>query len=117
LVVDDDAAVLRATRRLLVRLGREVLTAASGEEALNVLSTAHATVGSVVLDLNMPGLDGWAVLGELRRLWPALWVVVASGYDVAQLQSEGRAVVPDGWVQKPFDAEELGRLLEPPRRS
>jgi CheY-like chemotaxis protein len=59
----------------------------------------------------MPKMDGWEVLAVLRRLRPETYVVVASGYDLAQLRQERRAVVPDGWLQKPFLADELAALL------
>jgi PAS domain S-box-containing protein len=111
LVVDDDPPVLRTNLRLLRRLGHEVLAAPGGAEAVALVEAPGPSIGAVLLDLNMPGMDGWAVLAALRERRPDLYVVLASGYDVAQLRSERRAVTPDAWLQKPFTAEELEVLL------
>ncbi len=113
LVVDDDSAVLRASRNVLRKLGHEVLTAATGAEAVEVYSLRAPTIGSVVLDLNMPGMDGWAVLEALRGLDAEAYVVLASGYDVDQLRAEEHAAQPDAWLQKPFDSAVLATLLRP----
>ncbi len=111
LVVDDEPLVLGASERLLQHLGYEVLTARSGEEALTLFRHHADAIGSVVLDLNMPGLDGWQVLAALRAQRPDVYVVVASGLDVAQLKLERREVQPDGWLQKPFGAAPLAAAL------
>ena len=113
LLVDDDNAVLRAGQRMLRRMEREVLVASSGAEAVEVFAEHEAAIGCVVLDLSMPGMDGWEVLAELRRRRPDVFVVVASGYDLARLRKERRDVQPDAWLQKPFNAGELAALLAP----
>ncbi len=120
LLVDDDSAVLRAGQRMLQRMQREVLLATSGAEAVEVFARHEDAIGCVVLDLSMPGMDGWEVLAELRRRRPDVYVVVASGYDLARLRKERRDVQPDAWLQKPFNAGELVALLAPqgaPRRA
>ena len=110
LVVDDDAGMLRASARMLRRLGLEAVTVASGEAALAAFAAPGAVIASVLLDLSMPGLDGWEVLAALRLLRPSLHVVVASGYDVARLREEPREVQPDAWLQKPYKLAELAAL-------
>ncbi len=110
LLVDDDAGMLRASARMLRRLGLETVAVASGEAALAAFSAPGATIASVLLDLSMPGLDGWEVLAALRLLRPSLHVVVASGYDVARLREEPREVQPDAWLQKPYKLAELAAL-------
>ncbi|MCI3928244.1 response regulator [Streptomyces sp. AN091965] len=66
LVVDDHADNLFAMEQVLVPLGRPVLRATSGEQALRTVLRENVAV--VLLDLLMPGLDGLDVLGYLRRL-------------------------------------------------
>ena len=113
LVVDDDPAVLHASQRLLQRLGQRVILATSGEQAVELFTAQMDGIGLVLLDLAMPGMDGWEVLAALRRLRPSTYVVVASGCDLAALRSEPREVEPDGWLQKPFCTKDLSAFLAP----
>jgi CheY-like chemotaxis protein len=111
LLVDDDALVRSATVRLLRRQGCEVLQASDGREALSHF-TAHAgEIDCVLLDLSMPGMDGWEVLAALRAHDPNAYVVLASGYDVDQLRGEQREILPNGWLQKPYSLGALSSIL------
>ena len=111
LLVDDDPAVLRASQRMLQWLGREVLAVESGVEALAVFAAKADTIGGVLLDLSMPGMDGWQVLTALRQRRAGMFVVVASGYDLARLRRETRSEQPDGWLQKPYPIGELAAIF------
>lgn len=114
LLVDDDPGMLRAGARMLRRLGLESVAVASGEAALAAFSAPGASFASVLLDLSMPGMNGWEVLAALRLLRPSLHVVVASGYDLAQVRAEPREVQPDAWLQKPYKLADLGALYPQP---
>jgi CheY-like chemotaxis protein len=111
LLVDDDLAVLGASRRMLQRLGHEVIAVSGGAEAIAAFQANPDGIGSVVLDLSMPKMGGWELLAALRKLRADTYVVVASGYDLAGLRQERRAVQPDAWLQKPFSAKELAAAL------
>jgi len=65
LVVDDDADVRELCDLLLERAGYDRALAASGEEAISMLE--QVTPGLIVLDLNMPGMDGWSVAALVRK--------------------------------------------------
>jgi DNA-binding NarL/FixJ family response regulator len=93
LLVDDHTLVRAGVRRILeahagIRVVGEV---PDGDAALAAL--AGEDIDVVVLDLTMPGRDGFAVLGEIRRRWPALRVIVltmhSSGEYVARAVREG----------------------------
>ena len=75
LIVDDDEAVRRAHRRLLVGSGFEVSEACSGPEALEMVSNGHRPA-VVVLDYSMPGMLGDEVLREIRAAIPDLPVEI-----------------------------------------
>ena len=69
LVVDDDPAQRRLMQAMAERAGFQTMTVASGQEALDLLrSPKGENVSLVLLDLIMPGMDGLAVLRELRRM-------------------------------------------------
>jgi CheY-like chemotaxis protein len=106
LIVDDEPAVRRVCERILHQAGFEVMAAASGEEALELVDQGGIAVDVAVLDLTMPRLDGRATLERVRELVPGLPAVLISGYDSSHLG--GRALDPaTRFLPKPFLPEEL----------
>ncbi len=102
LLVDDEDLVRLAGRRLLERLGYQVLAAASGPEALSLLAEHGETVVCVLLDLTMPAMSGVETLHELRATGSTVPVVLCSGYS-EQVATAGLAADDlAGFVAKPF---------------
>jgi CheY-like chemotaxis protein len=114
LIVDDEPLVRKACVRILESTGANLLVAENGVQALEVLKASK--VDAVLLDLMMPVLSGEDILPQLRRDWPAMQIVVSSGYgaEAARFAEEG---VP--FIQKPYAPDELlevlGRLVAAPR--
>ncbi len=79
LIVDDDEAFLSIIPRLLLSLGHAPEVARSGQAALDLLA-GGLKVDLVLLDQNMPGLSGTETLQRLREQWPALPVLLGTGY-------------------------------------
>ena len=105
LVVDDSHYVRLSVRRVLAKAGYEVITACNGLEALEKLSEEPSLI---VLDVNMPVLDGYAVCEKLRELGPK--------YDklpivfLTSLESRAMELLGDefgAYVNKPFLEESL----------
>jgi CheY-like chemotaxis protein len=111
-LVVDDCPDTRATLRTLLGLwGFEVFEAADGPAALRAARTCRP--GVVLLDLAMPGLDGYEVARRLRRmpdLGGALLIAV-SGYGREQDVARAQAAGFDHHLLKPADPEDLERLL------
>jgi CheY-like chemotaxis protein len=107
LVVDDEVIVRTLTARLLADEGFTVFSAENGAVALTQLA-AHPEIELVLLDLTMPVLSGSATLAQIRARFPHVRVVLSSGYDAASTGAEPR---PDGFLQKPYLAEELIALV------
>jgi PAS domain S-box-containing protein len=80
LLVDDDAAVLSVTQRLLTRLGYQVTACSSGAEALAHLTAAPDAVDLVLTDQTMPGMTGDRLLFEAKQLRPELPVMILTGF-------------------------------------
>ncbi len=78
LAVDDEALVLRLVRTMLEKSGFTVVTAASGPEALELLT--RTSVDLVIADLVMPEMDGTVLAEEVTRRRPGLPVLFISGY-------------------------------------
>lgn len=110
LVLDDDPSLLRAISLSLRLEGYEVETAVDGIDGLEVLSKGEFDV--IVLDLQMPRMDGRAFYGELRQRGFQMPVLVLSAYGAHDARRELGA---EGAVSKPFDPSDLvstiGRLL------
>ena len=115
LVVDDDTGVLDLLRRYFSGQGFEVSTAASGAEMRGVL--ARATVDLVLLDLGLPGEDGFELTRQLRKGWNgALIIITGRGESVDRVI--GLELGADDYVTKPFDLRELlARVRSVMRRS
>ena len=107
LLVDDDEMLLESACELLDLLGFNVLTAKDGIEALEVFRQHQAEIRCVLTDLTMPRMDGWGLLTELRILNPNLPVILASGYDKAQVLAGTRSNHPEAFLSKPFSLQQL----------
>ena len=111
LLVDDDDLLLRATGPLVELLGFRLLTAQDGIQALAVFRQHQADIRCVVTDLTMPRLDGWGLLAALRELDPDLPVILASGYDQAQVLADPHPDHPQAILSKPFSLQQLRDAL------
>ena len=107
LVVDDDRSIRRSLEKFLTGEGHDVATAADGPEALRSL----AGVDLVLLDLGLPGADGFEVLGQVRATPHPPPVVVITARD--DMQSTVRAVQLGAYeyLTKPLDLERLSLVV------
>ena len=112
LVVDDEPDILLATRLLLQGAGYDVVEAKSGEEAVAVV--AERRPDAVLLDLRMPGMDGWNVLERLRQdgLLEGLPVIVLSAHASKATVDRSLELGAAGYVRKPFELADLRRALD-----
>lgn len=111
LVVDDEADILLMTRFALEAVGYTVIGAASGEEALSTFY--RESPGAIILDLTLPGMDGWEVLHQLREdgALPGVPVIVASAHASPDLQRKAIELGCRAYLTKPFTLDELRRAL------
>ena len=109
LVCDDDPLIRDTVATQLKKHGYRVLEAESGEAALTLASTN--TIQAVLLDLRMPGLSGWETLQRLKESTETahIPVVVLSVLSPAagKTKDQGLPLIPQGWVQKPFQEDRL----------
>jgi nitrogen-specific signal transduction histidine kinase/CheY-like chemotaxis protein len=107
LLVDDDESLLQSTGALIEMMGFAVLTARDGVEAVEVFRQRQGDIRCVITDLTMPRMDGWETLTALRQLEPTLPVILASGYDKAEVMSRAQADRPQAFLGKPFGLQQL----------
>ena len=109
LIADDDADVRRLIAGLLQRAGHCVVEASVGREALRLLFARHP--GLVVLDVTMPGLDGWQVLERIREVSEVpILMLTARGEELDRVR--GLRAGADDYVAKPFGRQELLARVE-----
>ncbi len=113
LFVDDDEDLVAAGRRTLeIVLGYDVFTAKSGTEAIEVYSKNENEINLVILDLIMPEMGGGETFDKIRELNPKVKVLLSSGYGLEGEAAEVMERGCNGFIQKPFDPEELsGKIL------
>ncbi len=115
LLMDDQELVRNTAVAMLTHLGQNVVQASNGEEALARFSAAKQSgeiISAAILDLTIPGaMGGIEALAGLRKLDPALPVIVASGYSADQVLSRYRDYGFTAALQKPFNLDDLARAL------
>ncbi|MBI5690167.1 MAG: PAS domain S-box protein [Verrucomicrobia bacterium] len=107
LLVDDDPAVLLASRRCLEAGGFSVLPAKNGVHALRVLQEAGPRIGLVITDFSMPEMDGPTFVRKVREYSVSLPVVGISGNLGAEREEELRGLGFSDFLGKPFEPGEL----------
>jgi two-component system KDP operon response regulator KdpE len=104
LVVDDEPQIRRALRTALTGHGYDVALAENGEEALIRISSAQPQI--IVLDLMMPGIDGFEVLRQTRT-WSAVPIIVLSARGQERDKVTALDLGADDYLTKPFGMDEL----------
>ena len=111
LVVDDNPDIAESTSLVLKLAGYEVKTVLSGQDAIDVAPAFQPAI--VLLDIGMPGLDGYAVARRLKgepKLKDA-WLIAVSGYGTAADRVRAKEAGFDRHLVKPVDPLVLQRLL------
>ena len=104
LVVDDEQTVRNVLQRTLERAGYDVITAANGQEALDKISSFDVSL--VLLDIMMPGLDGFEVLERIPRDLN-IPVIMLSGIHDEITKIHSLTLGADNYIAKPFSTGEL----------
>jgi two-component system KDP operon response regulator KdpE len=105
LVVDDEPAIRRFLRTSLVAQGHQVIEVEDGEPALEAMRRSPADV--VILDLGLPGLDGFEVIRRLREKGSTVPIIVLSSRTDERGKVEALDLGADDYLTKPFGVDEL----------
>ena len=112
LIVEDNDQVGEFASHLLGDLGFTTRRAANARDAIAILEREHAEIDILFSDVIMPGIDGVELGRQVRKRWPALTVVLTSGYShvLADDSRHGFAL-----LHKPYSVDELSRVLREAR--
>lgn len=111
LVVDDNDVVRSVLEETLRNLGCDVISVASGEEAIAMYRPLWQVVDFVVVDMRMPGMDGYETFRALREVNPQARIVLCSG---SGFTSEVERALVEGacsFLSKPLEAEKVAALV------
>ena len=106
LFVDDEVPFVEAMSRRLEKRDISIVTSFSGLEALDVLEEDRS-VEVVILDVKMPGMDGIETLGEIRKRFPLVEVIMLTGHATVETGIEGMKLGAFDYLMKPCDMDVL----------
>jgi PAS domain S-box-containing protein len=107
LLVEDEAAVLALTKRILENQGYTVLAANAPKEAIRVAEAFTEEIHLLMSDVIMPGMNGWELSQELLSLYPGLKRLFISGYPANVIANLGVLDADVNFIQKPFLKKDL----------
>jgi len=111
LLVDDEAPFVETMTKRLTKRNLRVLMSLSGQEALEKLDK-NQNLDVVILDVKMPGMDGIETLGEIKKAYPLVEVIMLTGHATVESAIEGMKVGAYDYLMKPCDLEQLMLKVE-----
>jgi two-component system cell cycle sensor histidine kinase/response regulator CckA len=107
LVVEDEEGLRNMTQGVLTARGFDVSAVTDGAQALDFLDQHPEEIDCVILDVNMPRLNGVSVFQVIQRKYPALRVIVVSGFLSADIKQQFLDLGQDVFIHKPFRIDEV----------
>ena len=111
LLVDDEDMIVDVGTRMLKKLGYRVFTARDGKEAITVFQKHKQKIDVIVLDMIMPQMGGGETFDRIKKIKPDVKVLLSSGYSINGQASEILSRGCDGFIQKPFNLQNLSQSL------
>lgn len=107
LVVDDNLDILSFVTDCIAKMGQEVISAANGEEAVEIIKNHKVGVDLLISDIVMPGMNGIELANELTTNAPAAKIIFMSGYMKPASPFSNTTKYEKGFIQKPFSRKTL----------
>ncbi len=111
LLVEDEALILKYCQEMIRSLDYEVIAAASGNEAIQIYKDHFAEIDLVILDMIMPGMDGYGVFRVLNEINPQVKVIITSGFTLDRRIDRILSSGPHGYLKKPYTLNELAEEI------
>ena len=110
LIVDDEAGIVEEVKTYFEEEGYEVCAADTGKEGLEALEKFRPDI--ILLDMKLPDISGIQVLKICKEKYPAIKVIVITGYVDQQIIDEAERLGRDAFLQKPFNLERLQQEID-----
>ena len=119
LFVDDETIQLHLMEKVLEREGYRVLTASDGAEAVEMHLRHQDEIAIVILDLQLPSINGWEAFQMMRKIQPRLKALFATGFAPPEIEAKLTQGEIGGIIMKPYELDEVLKkiseiLQEPP---
>lgn len=112
LLVDDDSGVLEVSEKILQRLGYNVISYSSGEEALALFKDLPSQFDLVITDFRMPGMNGAELSQAILKINPDMPIIMCSGYSSEFSAEDAKALGIKWFVRKPLLKQDFAKLVE-----
>ncbi|MBT3278663.1 MAG: transporter substrate-binding domain-containing protein [Phycisphaerales bacterium] len=111
LLIEDEPAVQKVCEAILMRMGYKVLVAQDGLTGLEMYESYASEIKGVLLDVIMPGINGWKVFQELRKINSAVKILIASGHADSELKTKFKDAGANAFISKPYSRDTLANAL------
>jgi len=111
LLIDDEKMILEVGNKLLKKIGYDVIRASNGPEGIRIYKEKQDDIDIVILDMIMPEMTGSETFDELKNINPNLKVLLSSGYSLDGKAKKLLEQGCDGFIQKPFNINQLSQKL------
>ncbi|MCP5047156.1 MAG: PAS domain S-box protein, partial [bacterium] len=111
LVVDDELNLRETSSEILASCGYRVMTAEDGEHGVSVYTEKHPEISAVLLDMAMPKMSGKEAYLEMKKINPAVKVLLTSGFKQDSRVMDVMNLGVKGFIQKPFSMVDLSRKM------
>ncbi|MHA2090862.1 MAG: PAS domain-containing hybrid sensor histidine kinase/response regulator [Candidatus Kariarchaeaceae archaeon] len=111
LVCDDEESILEVSKKMIQRLGFDVILASNGQEAVSKFKQFQNKIVAIVMDLTMPYMDGIQAYTEISAVDASIPVILSSGYNEQELTSQFSNLGFAAIIQKPFTFQDLSKKL------
>lgn len=112
LLVEDERALRKLTRKMLLEMGLTVLEAEDASQAMAITRQTDLPIDLLLTDVIMPGMSGWALAEALSTQHPEMRILYMSGYPDGVIEKNGSAKAGISILRKPFTRDELMRHIE-----
>jgi two-component system cell cycle sensor histidine kinase/response regulator CckA len=112
LLVDDEEMIVDVGERMLEKLGYKTLTAMNGAEAIEIYKRRRKEIKLVILDMVMPKISGGETFDRLKKINPAIKVILCSGYSINGQATEIMKRGCTAFIQKPFNLRTLSQNIK-----
>ncbi len=109
LVVDDQSIVLDSCQKVLESEGFDVYLVPSADKALEAIKNEN--FGLLLVDVKMPGHDGFYLMREVKKKWPDIPIIVMSGYPTSETITGATELGAAAFIPKPFTPDELLEIV------
>jgi PAS domain S-box-containing protein len=112
LLIDDEKMILDVGRELLEELGYTVLSAMSGQEAIDIFQESRDKIDMIIMDMIMPGMSGSDTFDRMKEINPDIKILLSSGYSIDGQATNILQRGCDGFIQKPFNMNQLAERIQ-----